>query len=54
MLRTFNNGLGLVIVVNEEQTEEVIERLQAMGDSAYHIGFVESREEGAEPVQFTD
>ena len=51
MLRTFNNGLGLVIVVSEEETGEVLLRLKAMGETAYHIGSVESRN-GEEPVQF--
>jgi phosphoribosylformylglycinamidine cyclo-ligase len=54
MMRTFNNGLGLVIVVNEGQTGEVLERLQGMGESAYHIGWVEAREGDAEAVQFVD
>ncbi len=52
MMRTFNNGLGLVIVVNEEEAGEVLLRLKAMGETAYHIGRVEALEEGEEPVQF--
>ena len=52
MMRTFNNGLGLVIVVNGEETSEVLLRLKAMGESAYHIGFVESRNNAEEPVQW--
>jgi phosphoribosylformylglycinamidine cyclo-ligase len=52
MLRTFNNGLGLVIVVSEEEVGEVLLRLKAMGETAYHIGSVESREEKEEAVQF--
>jgi phosphoribosylformylglycinamidine cyclo-ligase len=52
MLRVFNNGLGLVIVVSEEETGEVLLRLKAMGETAYHIGSVEAREDDEEPVQF--
>ncbi len=52
MMRTFNNGLGLIIVVNEEETGEILLRLKAMGESAYHIGSVESRQEEEEAVQF--
>ena len=53
MLRTFNNGLGLVIVVSEEETAEVLERLKAMKETAYHIGSIETRgNEG--PIQFID
>ena len=38
MLRTFNNGLGLVIVVAEEDSSEVLLRLKAMGETGYVIG----------------
>ena len=53
MMRTFNNGLGLVVVVSEEETDEVLLRLKAMGESAFHIGSVESKDDGEEAVQFT-
>jgi phosphoribosylformylglycinamidine cyclo-ligase len=54
LLRTFNNGLGLVIVVSEEEAGEVLLRLKAMGETAYHIGSVESRDESEDAVQFLD
>lgn len=54
MLRTFNNGLGLVIVVNEEDLGEILLRLKAMGETAYHIGRVQRRSSREEPVQFID
>lgn len=53
MMRTFNNGLGLIIVVGEEDCSEVLLRLKAMGENAYRIGSVESREDNEAPVQFT-
>jgi len=53
MMRTFNNGLGLVIVVSEEETSEVLLRLKAMGENAYHIGSVEARDDDEDAVQFT-
>ena len=52
MMLTFNNGLGLLIVVNEEETDEILLRLKAMGETAYCIGTIESREEGEDPVHF--
>jgi phosphoribosylformylglycinamidine cyclo-ligase len=52
MMRTFNNGLGLVMVVNKENTEEIISRLQAMGHGAYHIGTVEPRNDKEKAIQF--
>jgi len=32
MMLTFNNGLGLLIVVNEEEIDEILLRLKAMGE----------------------
>ncbi len=52
MMRTFNCGLGLVIVVSEQDTSEVFLRLKAMGEIAYHIGSVEARDEKEQIVQF--
>jgi phosphoribosylformylglycinamidine cyclo-ligase len=54
MMWTFNNGLGMVIVVGEEETSEVLLMIEAMGETAYHIGSVESRDENEEAVQFAD
>jgi phosphoribosylformylglycinamidine cyclo-ligase len=54
MMRTFNNGLGLVVVVNAEEAAEVLLRLKAMGETGYHIGTVESRDEDEPPVVFVD
>jgi phosphoribosylformylglycinamidine cyclo-ligase len=54
MMRTFNNGLGLVLVVSEEDTDEVLLRLKAMGEAAYHVGWVEARDEPEEPIRFID
>ena len=53
MMRTFNCGLGMVMIVNPEDTEEVLSRLRVMGETAYHVGEVASREENEESVQFT-
>lgn len=54
MMRTFNNGLGMVIVVNEEENNEVLSRLNAMGETAFYIGSVESRGDDEGAVQFAD
>jgi phosphoribosylformylglycinamidine cyclo-ligase len=52
MMRTFNNGLGMVMVVSEGETDEALQRLKAIGESAYLIGTVEAREEHEAPVRF--
>ncbi|MCU0539257.1 MAG: phosphoribosylformylglycinamidine cyclo-ligase [Desulfobacterales bacterium] len=40
MLRTFNNGIGMVAVVPEAAATEVLERLAALKEKAYLIGEV--------------
>ncbi|MFH1488100.1 MAG: phosphoribosylformylglycinamidine cyclo-ligase [Pseudomonadota bacterium] len=52
MMRTFNNGLGLVMVVSEADTGEVLLRLKAMGETAFHIGSVDAREDKEASIQF--
>ena len=38
MYRTFNYGIGMILVVSPEETEDVIDRLAGLGDKAYVIG----------------
>ncbi len=54
MMRVFNNGIGMILVVNKDEVEEIIERIKAMEEIAYHIGWIETREEGEKPVQFIE
>ena len=44
MHRTFNNGIGMVVVVPEKSVEDVMDRLSAMEEQAYFIGEITSRE----------
>ena len=54
MMRVFNNGIGMVIVVNKEDTEDILNRIKGMGEEAYNIGWIETKESEEEPsVQFT-
>ena len=48
------HGFFRLETLTRKQTDEVLERLQGMGESAYHIGWVEAREGDAEAVQFVD
>jgi len=52
MMRTFNNGLGMVMVVSPGNVDEVLSRLKAIGETAYLIGRMEPRDHKEEPVQF--
>ena len=38
MMRTFNNGIGMIAVVPESATQELLDRLAAMKENAFIIG----------------
>ncbi|MDH3357792.1 MAG: phosphoribosylformylglycinamidine cyclo-ligase [Desulfobacteraceae bacterium] len=52
MMRTFNNGIGLVAVVHEESAQEILDRLIAMKENAFFIGEVVERKGTKERVQW--
>ena len=54
MMRVFNNGIGMVLVVGKDDVNEIIERINGMGEVAYHIGWIEAREEEEVAVQITN
>jgi phosphoribosylformylglycinamidine cyclo-ligase len=49
MFRTFNMGIGMILVVDAADTREVIDHLQTLGEEAYVIGTVQN---GTEDVVF--
>jgi phosphoribosylformylglycinamidine cyclo-ligase len=49
MLRTFNCGVGMVVVVDNKDVEPALSTLQALGENARQIGRVD---QGAGPVKF--
>jgi len=42
MLRVFNCGIGMIVIVPPQQTEEILDRLTALNERAYRIGTVEA------------
>ena len=52
MMRTFNNGIGLVAVVHEKNTQEILDRLFALKEKAFVIGEVVDRKESEERVKW--
>jgi phosphoribosylformylglycinamidine cyclo-ligase len=50
MMRTFNNGIGLILVVPERAAEGIIDFLAAMDEKAYVIGSVVERKKGTHQV----
>ena len=43
MLRVFNCGIGLILIVSEAQANDVVLRLNAMGENASIIGEIGER-----------
>jgi phosphoribosylformylglycinamidine cyclo-ligase len=52
MLRTFNNGIGLVLAVPPEQETDVLLRLQGLKEEAFVIGDIVERKNDAPAVVF--
>ena len=50
MNRTFNNGIGMVVVVPAEQAEATAATLQGLGEMVYTIGRIAARGDG-QPVE---
>ncbi|WP_341501595.1 phosphoribosylformylglycinamidine cyclo-ligase [Gallaecimonas sp. GXIMD4217] len=51
MYRTFNCGVGLVLVVPASQLDEALAILQDQGEQAWHIGTIAHREAGERQVE---
>jgi phosphoribosylformylglycinamidine cyclo-ligase len=52
MMRTFNNGLGLIAVLPEESAQDTLERLQGMKEKAGVIGEIVERKDKQERIQW--
>jgi phosphoribosylformylglycinamidine cyclo-ligase len=48
MYNTFNMGIGMVIAVSPEESEDVIKLLNNLGEKAYEIGKISEGENGVE------
>lgn len=54
MFRTFNMGIGMVLVVTDNHAVEIIDRLQALGESAWLIGDIGECKIGSEAVELVE
>ena len=52
MMRTFNNGIGMVAILPEENVRDAIERLNAMNESGFVIGEIVKRDDSNSRVQW--
>jgi phosphoribosylformylglycinamidine cyclo-ligase len=50
MLRTFNCGIGMVVVVPEDESDRATELLQAEGETVYRIGRIVKGDEGSRVI----
>jgi phosphoribosylformylglycinamidine cyclo-ligase len=50
MYRTFNMGIGMILIVSAKDADDVMLRLKGLKESADIIGFIESRSKNGEPV----
>jgi phosphoribosylformylglycinamidine cyclo-ligase len=52
MLRTFNNGIGLVLVADDNLVDDILLRLQGLGEHAFVIGEITARQKQQPPVVY--
>ena len=52
MLRTFNNGIGMILIVRHKEVEDILARLQSLGEKAFIIGEVGKTEKEQETIEF--
>lgn len=52
MFRVFNMGIGMIIIVTEKDSKEIIDHLEMLGEQAHIIGHITSREKESLAVTF--
>jgi phosphoribosylformylglycinamidine cyclo-ligase len=52
MLRVFNCGIGMILIVPREQADDIAQRLQGVGERAYRIGEIERKADGEPPLLY--
>jgi phosphoribosylformylglycinamidine cyclo-ligase len=54
MMRTFNNGIGMIIIVAEQDVQDVMNQIEAMGEKAFQIGRIKERDPEDAALKFVD
>lgn len=52
MLKTFNNGIGMILIVRPIEIEDILERLRFLGEKAFVIGEIGKAEREQEKIEF--
>jgi len=53
MVRVFNMGIGMILIVSEKETDDIVERLNMLGEKANIIGSIEKADGEKSAVSFT-
>lgn len=54
MYKTFNMGIGMVLVVADSEADDILDRLNGMNERAWSIGKITACQEGLECVQLVE
>ncbi len=52
MLRTFNNGIGMILVVRPKEVDDILSRLNNLGEKAFVIGEIGKAEKEGETIEY--
>ncbi len=52
MLGTFNNGIGMTLIVRSKEVDDILTRLRSLGEKAFIIGEVGKSEREQETIEF--
>jgi phosphoribosylformylglycinamidine cyclo-ligase len=52
MLRTFNNGVGMILIVRSKEVDDILARLRSLGEKAFLIGEVGRTDREQEKIEF--
>jgi phosphoribosylformylglycinamidine cyclo-ligase len=52
LLRVFNCGIGMIVIVPPDTAEDVVQRLEGLGERAYRIGVIERKPDDEPAILF--
>ena len=52
MLRTFNNGIGMILIVRSKEVDDIVARLRSFGEKAFIVGDVGKTEREQETIEY--
>ena len=52
MLKTFNNGIGMILIVRPKDQDDILSRLRSLGEKAFAIGEIAKAEKDQGSIEF--